>query len=69
MLANAERGESTVQVDLAGLADGFYSLTDALTGATATTTTVTGGRTRFTINIGDYDTRVLVFPAAAVAVN
>lgn len=67
VLANAERGESTVQVDLTGVVDGTYSVTDALTGAVATTATVAGGRTRFTINIGDYDTRVLVFPAAAVA--
>ncbi len=69
VVANLARGENPVQVDLAGLVDGAHAPTDALTGDVALTTNASGGRARFTLNLADYDTRVLVFPASAVAAN
>ncbi len=67
LVSNLVRGESAVQLDLAGLVDGTYTPTDALTGATVATVTVSGGRGRLIVNVADYDTRALVFPATAVA--
>lgn len=69
VVANLARGDNAVQVDLANLVDGAYAPTDALTGAVALNTSASGGRARFTLNLADYDTRVLVFPASAVATN
>ncbi len=69
VVANLARGESAVQVDLSGLVDGAYAPTDVLTGGIVLNTNASGGRARFTLNLGDYDTRVLVFPASAVAAN
>lgn len=69
VVANLARGDSAVQLDLTGLVDGAYAPIDGLTGTVATNVTVSGGRARFSLNLGDYDTRLLVFPAGAVVNN
>ena len=56
-------------LDLSQLRDGTYAPIDALTGATVATVAVTEGRAHFALTLADYDTRVIVFPAAAVATN
>lgn len=67
VVANLARGDSAVQLDITGLNAGAWSPTDALTGTTVCTLTASGGKARMVLNVGDHDTRVLVFPAAAVA--
>ncbi len=69
VIANIVRGDSAVQIDLTGLVDGSYAPIDGLADSVATNVTVSGGRARFTLNLGDYDTRLLVFPAGAVINN
>ena len=69
LVSNLARGDSAVEVDVSGLVDGAYTLIDGFTGGVATHVTVTGARTRFVLNVADCDTRLLVFPASAVAAN
>ncbi|HOR24615.1 MAG TPA: hypothetical protein PKY36_04875 [Opitutaceae bacterium] len=66
LVTNLARGESAVRLDLSGLADGTFAPTDALTGETVAQVTASGGAAQMIVNLADYDTRVLVFPAAAV---
>ncbi len=69
LVSNLARGDSAVEVDVSGLVDGAYTLIDGFTGGAATHVTVTGARARFVLNVADCDTRLLVFPASAVAAN